>query len=87
MENNIKYLDYKVFRDGNLIHTGTVPEIIALGGSSKDFDLGGIWMSHSREDITTIEFSQNGNHVVTMHSDCKKDEWLSYLRSLGYDPR
>lgn len=87
MEKSIKYLDYKIYRGNELIHSGTVPELIALGGSSREFDLGGIWLTHSRPDITTIEFSYNSEHIVTIYSDCKKDEWLAYMQSLGFDPR
>jgi hypothetical protein len=87
MEKSIKYLDYKIYREGKAIHAGSVPELIALGGSSKEFDLGGIWMTHSRPDITTIEFSYNGEHIITMYSDCKKEEWLTYINTLDRDPR
>jgi hypothetical protein len=86
MEKSIKYLDYKIYRDNKLIHSGAVPELIALGGSCREFDLGGIWMTHSRPDITTIEFSYNGEHIITMYSDCKKEEWLAYIQSLGFRP-
>ncbi len=68
-------------RDGETKSSGTVPAIISFSGSVKDYDLGGIWLSHSAPK-TEINISDESK-LVTIHSDRTKTEWLSYLEKLN----
>lgn len=49
MAKRIKHLDYKVTQAGNTVSSGRVPAILALGGSTKNYDLADIWLSGSDE--------------------------------------
>ena len=83
MEKNIRYLDYKVYRDNVLIHSGVVPEFLADGGSCKSYDLQGIWLTHSSSNTYKIEFYSGETLITTLYSDTEKVEWLDYLNSVG----
>ena len=81
MEKHIRYLDYTVQRNGKLIHSGKVPDIIAVGGSHKDYDLEGIWLTHSDPNLTVLNFSYNSQPLLSSYSDSTKDEWLDFLEN------
>jgi hypothetical protein len=49
MAKRIKHLDYTVTQDGNTLSSGRVPAILAIGGSTKNYDLADIWVSGSDE--------------------------------------
>lgn len=79
MGKSIKNLTYNVIRNDSIIQTGSVPAIIAVGGSNKDYDLGGIWLTHTSPEVTTLQLT--GDNVnITLHSDSKKDDWLEYRK-------
>lgn len=81
MEKRIKYLDYKVYRDGELIHSGKVPSILALSGTEKSFNLGGIWLWYTCPGLTILEIS-DGENVVKHYSDRKGTKWLDYCETV-----
>ena len=78
MGTSIKYLNYNVVRAGATIHSGTVPAIIADGGTNKDYDHGGIWLTQSAATPTVIEYTDADGKVWNMPSDATKHEWISY---------
>lgn len=82
MGTSIKYLDYNVVKEGSTIHSGTVPAIIADGGTNKDFDLGGIWLTCTAETPTVIEYSDESGALWNMPSDAQKHEWDSYAEKV-----
>jgi len=77
MEKDIKYLNYKVFHDGQLSHEGTVPSIFSLSGIEKQFNLGGIWIWHTCPVPTNIQLS-DGTKTFDTQSDRTPDEWFKY---------
>lgn len=77
MEKRIKYLNYKVYRDGELIHAGTVPSILALSGAEKSFNLGGVWLWYTCPGLTMLALS-DGTNTVNHYSDRKGEQWLNY---------
>lgn len=82
MAKSIKYLDYKVIKDDEIVKSGRVPELLVFSGSHKNFDLGGIWLSRSLDTVTTLEIT-NGVKTVNSRSDRDKTEWLEYLDKLN----
>lgn len=82
MGTSIKYLNYSVVRGGTTIHSGTVPSIIADGGSNKDYDQGGIWLTSSHETATVIEYSDAEGSVWNMPSDAHKTDWIAYSEKI-----
>lgn len=81
MAKSVKYLNYNVIRNDEIIASGTVPAVIAFSGSIKNYDLGGIWLSH-RGPLTKIELSDEVKTIV-IHSDRVKTEWLAYLEKIN----
>jgi hypothetical protein len=78
MEKSIKYLTYNVVRDGKVVHSGKVPAMLADGGTNKDYDFEGIWLSRSSVPTTIQYLNETGNVFHSIPSDCHKYEWLSY---------
>ena len=81
MAKSIGYLNYTVKRDGSTVMSGTVPAVIAFSGSVKNYDLGGIWLSHSKPN-TEIAVS-NGDKTINIYSDRVKTDWLEYVAKIN----
>lgn len=81
MGKSIRYVDYDVVRNGEVIHSGSVPAIIAVGGSNKDYDLAGLWLSHNSDEATEIHFTGTDIDAVVFSSS-RKTDWLKYIGEL-----
>jgi hypothetical protein len=78
MGNNIKYLNYTVSKDGNKLASGSVPALLAVGGTNKNYDLAGVWLTYKSEVMTKIDLSDNDAIDMSLCSDCTTDDWLAY---------
>jgi len=81
MEKRIKYLNYRVLRNNQLLHSGTVPEILALSGLEKTWNLGGVWLNYRHNEETILEFS-DGNRTIAISSKSTEHEWVSYVNKI-----
>lgn len=81
MANSIKYLNYNIIRNDEIVASGTVPAVIAFSGSIKNYDFGGIWLSRTGP-LTKIELD-NEVKTVVIHSDRVKTAWLEYAEKIN----
>lgn len=78
----IKYLDYTVYQNNEIVKTGTVPEIFSLSGIEKQFNIGGVWIWHTCPVEVNLQLT-NGDIVVNNYSDRSPDNWFQYCESHG----
>lgn len=89
MGSPIKTLRYEVWKDSQIINQGTVPAIIAIGGSDKDYDLTGIWIDHETQVSNNfrIDFYDGNEKILSKHSGILNKEWINYRDQHGLDIR
>jgi hypothetical protein len=82
MVKRIKYVNYTVIKSGEVVHTGTVPEIFTVSGIEKQFNLGGVWLWHTCPEPTILRLS-DGNKTNDILSDRLPGVWFEYCKSHG----
>jgi hypothetical protein len=80
MAKRIKHLDYKVTQDGNTVSSGRVPAILALGGSTKNYDLADIWLSGS--DEVELELSDSVK-TLKVSSGRERTELVAFVEKIN----
>jgi len=82
MVKRIKYVNYTVIKSGEVVHSGTVPEIFTVSGVEKQFNLGGVWLWHTCPESTILRLSDN-NKTYDLLSDRIPESWFNYCQSHG----
>lgn len=80
MVKRIKYINYTVLKSGEVVHTGTVPEIFTVSGIEAQFNLGGVWLWHTCPEPTVLRLS-DGNKTIDVLSDRIPETWFRYCQS------
>ena len=78
----IKYLDYTVYHEGQIVKSGKVPEIYSLSGVEKHLNLGGVWIWHTCPMCVDLELS-NGSITRHNYSDRAPETWFNYCKKSG----
>lgn len=84
MVKRIKYLDYSVLKSGEVVHSGTVPEIFSVSGVEKQFNLGGVWLWHTCPELTVLRLS-DGEKTYDLQSNRIPKTWFEYCTSHGLE--
>jgi hypothetical protein len=63
MANSIKYVNYEVKQNNEVVSSGTIPSILAFSGSGEFYNLGGMWLWFTHELQTVLEITDENNTV------------------------
>lgn len=78
MEKSIKYVNYEVKQNDNVVSSGKIPSILTFSGSGEFFNLGGMWLWFTYEDETILEIN-DGNSIVKHSSKRKPESYVNYI--------